>query len=295
MTVSGRTPGLELDMDELAALPGLEQVAGQIAPLIAVLRAEQARRRAGIEIRRPAWKNLVFTGGPGTGKSRAARAVAGLYQQLGLLSFGKLTEIAAADLAGATPRDTAVQVAEAVRPTGDLRMITGADAWHALPGRGQQVLRCLYQAMTHGHRHSPTDELVVILAGQPGPLRDMLAAAPALAARFPAVIDFPGYTPAQLAGVFAVMAGEAGFTPTAEALAKAAAVLARAEAARASGNARLAVQLLNHAATAQARRITAAPQPPDTAALSAICAADIPSHLDPATPPAPGIRPGQYL
>jgi hypothetical protein len=37
----------------LVALPGLEEVAGQIAPLIAVLRAEQARRRAGIEIRCP--------------------------------------------------------------------------------------------------------------------------------------------------------------------------------------------------------------------------------------------------
>ena len=295
MTVSGRTPGLGLDMGELAALPGLEQVAGQIAPLIAVLRAEQARRRAGIEIRRPAWKNLVFTGGPGTGKSRAARAVAGLYQQLGLLSFGKLTEIDAADLAGATPRETAVQVAGAVRPTGDLLMITGADGWHALPGQGQQVLRCLYQAMTHGHRHSRTDELVIILAGQPGPLRDMLAAAPALAARFPAVIDFPGYTPAQFAGVFAVLAGEAGFTPTAEALAKAAAVLARAEAGRGNGNARLAVRLLNHAATVQARRISAAPQPPDTAALSVICAADIPGHLDTAAAPAPGQRPGQYL
>lgn len=61
----------------LAALPGLETVTRQIADLIAVLRAEQARRRAGIEIRRPAWKNLVFTGGPGTGKSRAARALAG--------------------------------------------------------------------------------------------------------------------------------------------------------------------------------------------------------------------------
>ena len=161
-----------------------------------------------------------------------------MYQQLGLLSFGKLTEIAAADLVGATLRDTAVQVAEAVKPTGDLLMITGADASHGLPGRGQHVLRCLYQAMTHGHRHS-RNELVIILAGEPGPLRDMLAAAPALAARFPAVINFPGYTPAQLAGVFTALAGEAGFTPAPDALAKAAAVLARAEAGRASGNARL--------------------------------------------------------
>ena len=53
-----------------------------------MLRAEQARRQAGIAISRPAWKNLVFTGGPGTGKSRAARAVARVYADLGLLRPG---------------------------------------------------------------------------------------------------------------------------------------------------------------------------------------------------------------
>jgi hypothetical protein len=51
----------------LAALAGLERAAGQLAPLITVLQAEQARRKAGIAITRPAWKNLVFTGGSGHG------------------------------------------------------------------------------------------------------------------------------------------------------------------------------------------------------------------------------------
>lgn len=50
-------------------------VAGQLAPLITVLRTEQARRKAGIAITRPAWKNLVFADGPGTGRSRAATAL----------------------------------------------------------------------------------------------------------------------------------------------------------------------------------------------------------------------------
>jgi hypothetical protein len=78
--VNGATaPGA--DLGALTALPGLKVVTGPMADLIAVLRAEQARSRAGIEIRRPAWKNLVFTGGPGTGKSRVTpgtgRAVQG--------------------------------------------------------------------------------------------------------------------------------------------------------------------------------------------------------------------------
>jgi stage V sporulation protein K len=103
MTTLNGTCRLENDTGELTALPGLEAISNQLAGLITVLRAEQARSRAGIEIRRPTWKNLVFTGGPGAGKSRAARAVARQYHDLGLLRYGRLIEIPAADLAGATP------------------------------------------------------------------------------------------------------------------------------------------------------------------------------------------------
>ena len=100
MTALDRNPG---PGNDLAALPGLETVTEQLAGPIAVLRAEQARRQAGIEISRPAWKNLVFTGGPGSGKTRAARAVARVYHELGLLLYPNLREVAAADLAGTTP------------------------------------------------------------------------------------------------------------------------------------------------------------------------------------------------
>jgi hypothetical protein len=58
-----------------------------------------------------------FTGGPGTGKSRAALALARLHKDLGLLTYGHLIEITAADLAGATPRDTATQVG-VIKPRG---------------------------------------------------------------------------------------------------------------------------------------------------------------------------------
>lgn len=55
------------DLGGLAGLPGLESAVGQLEKWLAVVRAERARRQAGAEIRRPAWKNLVFTGGPGHG------------------------------------------------------------------------------------------------------------------------------------------------------------------------------------------------------------------------------------
>ena len=96
-------PASATGTDGLAALAGLEMAAGQLAPLITVLRAEQGRRKAGIAISRPAWKNLVFTGGPGTGKSRAAAATARLYRDLGLLRYGNLIEIPAIDLPDLLP------------------------------------------------------------------------------------------------------------------------------------------------------------------------------------------------
>jgi hypothetical protein len=77
--------------DGLAGLPGLEAVTGQLAGWVAVLHTEQARRRAGATVIRPTWKNLVFTGGAGAGKSRAARALARTYHQLGVLPQNRVS------------------------------------------------------------------------------------------------------------------------------------------------------------------------------------------------------------
>ena len=188
--------------DGLAGLPGLEAVTGQLAGWVAVLHTEQARRRAGATVIRPTWKNLVFTGGAGAGKSRAARALARTYHQLGVLPQNRVFEVAAADLTGGTVRETGILMGEAARHgLGGILMITGAHAWLALPDRGQQVLRYLYTTLTEA-RDLLHDDLAVIVAGRAGPVHDLLAASPALAARFPVTIDFPGYTPAQLAAIF---------------------------------------------------------------------------------------------
>jgi hypothetical protein len=266
------------DIGGLGSLPGLKAVRDQLAERIAVLQAEQARRNAGAEIRRPAWKNLVFTGGPGTGKSRAAVAVARGYRDLGLLPLGHAAEVAAADLIAAEPREAARLVDEAAGLVpGGVLVITDAHAWYHLPDHGRQMLRCLYQLLTQV-RDRVREDLAVILAGRAGSLGELLRANPALAARFPAVIDFPGYTAYELASVFTALAEEAGFRLAPAVADKAATVLGKAERRLQSGNARLAVRLLDQATTSQARRI-AALSAPDLATLSTICPNDIPQHI----------------
>jgi hypothetical protein len=97
-------------------------------------------------------------------------------------------------------------VGETVRRAGrGIVMIPDAHAWCRLSDRGQQVLRRLYQELTEWR-----DDLAVVLAGQAVPLRDLLRASPPLAARFPAVIDFPGYTAGQLAAIFATQLATLG-------------------------------------------------------------------------------------
>ena len=77
-------------MSGLAELPGLETISEQLARAIAVIRAELARQDASVAVARPAWKNLVFTGWPGSGKSRGAKAVGRICRGLGMLSSGLL-------------------------------------------------------------------------------------------------------------------------------------------------------------------------------------------------------------
>ena len=171
-------------------------------------------------------------------------------------------------------------------------MITDAHAWYDLPDHGQQMVRCGYQLLTQV-RDRVREDLAVILAGQARPLGELLRAGPARAARFPAAIDFPGYTADQLAAIFAALAEEAGFTLTPAAAPEAATVLGQAGGSHQCGNARVAVRLLDQIITRQARRITALPAPGPAALITTI-SDDIPGRIHLDEPAADNERPGQY-
>jgi len=281
----GSFPGLD-------GLPGLQSVRDQLADVLAVIRAEQARAAAGAVVTRRVWKNLVFTGGPGSGKSRAAAAVARAYRGLGVLSSGHLIEIASAGLPAQDLQRTGTVVREAAsRGRGGVLMITGAHGYAGLRHRDHLVLRSLHEMLTEFR-----DDLAVILAGQAGPLHKVLQSSPSLASQFPAVIDFPGYSTGQLAAIFTVLAREAGFTLTPDAARLVARVLSRPAQAPGCGNARLAVRLLDQAIARQARRITGATHPPTDDELCTLRGDDIAGlpATEPANP-ADDRPPGQYL
>jgi len=143
----------------LSGLQGLEGVRSELDVVIAVLKAEQVRRKAGSAVRRPAWKNLLFTGPPDSGKSRTAIAVGQTYGKLGVLSNGRVLQTAAADLVGAGPEETGKLVGQAARlAAGGILMINDAHNWYRLPDRGHQVLRRLHEKLSE-HRDTLNDDM----------------------------------------------------------------------------------------------------------------------------------------
>jgi hypothetical protein len=188
-------------------------------------------------------------------------------------------------MAGSTVRETRRLVNDAAgRALGRVLMITGAEAWRDMPDGGAAALTALYEELT-----AIRDGLVVVLAGEADPVGELLAAHRPLAARFAAVVDFPGYEPGDLGTVFARLADEAGFVLDENARTRAQVVLAT-EAGAGRGSARLAVSLLNMVTVAQARRIAAVGGNAVT-----ITEADIPDQLDRRFRVPDQWRPGQYL
>ncbi len=260
----------------LDQLPGLDAVRAQLTAAIAVAEAEQARQAAGVTVR-PGWKNLVFAGAPGTGKSRVAALLADVYRDLGVLPAGTLTEVTRAGLSSDSTSETARLCEEAFgRAAGGVLLISNAHLAGQIAINDQLALRLLADELAARRDGG----LVVILAGPQRPLAQLLDDSAGLADRFPAIITFPPYTPADLAAIFARRAADAGFTVTTDAAAQATAVLGQATRAAGgqAGSARLAVRLLDRAAARQARRVMTTGT--DPSALTLLTDDDIPDAAD---------------
>ncbi|MFD3511010.1 AAA family ATPase [Nocardia sp. NPDC058666] len=185
----------------LDAMIGLEPVKQQIQSLVAQVRMAQVRRSRGIAAD-PALQHFVFVGPPGTGKTTVARILGDIFAGLGLLERGHLIEAQRLDLVGQVLGATAVKATAVIDSA--LDGVLFIDEAYALNNKGYlggdafgnealQVL--LKRAEDDRHR------LVVILAGYPREIAEMLASNPGLASRFTTKVDFPSYSPTDLTAI----------------------------------------------------------------------------------------------
>jgi SpoVK/Ycf46/Vps4 family AAA+-type ATPase len=162
---------------------------------------------------------MVFAGNPGTGKTTVARIVANIFGAMGIVRSGHMVETdrsgLVAEYAGQTGPKTNKIIDEAldgvlfIDEAYSLVSENGDDAY------GREALQTLLKRM-----EDDRNRLIVILAGYPQPMDDLLKANPGLSSRFSRTLQFEDYQPTDLGRIFERLCNANQYTLPAEVRAK---------------------------------------------------------------------------
>ena len=141
-------------------------------------------------------RHLIFTGNPGTGKTTVARLLAQIYRTLGVVERGHLVETDRAGLVAGYVGQTAPLV-QARFDEADQGVLLIDEAYSLVRGGerdfGREAIDTIVKLI-----EDRRDRIVVVMAGYPDEMEELIASNPGLRSRFPKVIHFPDYTTDEL-------------------------------------------------------------------------------------------------
>ncbi len=191
---------LEQALHDLEQLVGLDQVKKEVRTLTNYLHLQQHRQAAGLP-QHPLSLHMIFKGNPGTGKTTVARIVGRIFRALGLLKKGHLVETdrsgLVAEYAGQTGPKTNRKIDEALDGIlfiDEAYSLVTADKPDAY---GAEAIQALVKRMEDDRAR-----IVVILAGYPEPMEQLLRSNPGLSSRFNTQLLFEDYPPVDLGRIY---------------------------------------------------------------------------------------------
>lgn len=264
---------LEDLLAELDDLVGLDAVKEEVTLLSALLRVQQLRAERDLPVI-DSTKHLIFSGNPGTGKTTVGRLLARIYRSLGVVERGQLVEVDRSGLVAGFVGQTATKVTE-VFDSADGGVLLIDEAYSLTRGGEKDFGREAIDAVVK-NVEDRRDSMVVILAGYPKEMGELVATNPGFQSRFPKTIHFPDYSNDELVAILGLIAGGGHYTLTDEATEAASAWFGAHERGRGFGNGRLARNLFEAAVSRHATRLVDVADPTDEQ-LTTMEAADIAS------------------
>lgn len=180
---------LRAAQQEVNHMIGLSNAKDDFRQNIAFVRLNKAKEEMGMDVK-PISHHMVLTGNPGTGKTTLALEVAKIYHAMGIIDRPEVISVTRDDLIGKNIGESEAQTKAKIQEA--LGAVLFIDEAYALSleddaGRdyGKKSINTLVPAM-----ENMRDNLIVIFAGYPGPMKTFLDANPGLQSRVATYITF---------------------------------------------------------------------------------------------------------